>query len=407
MAARSGLKTIVAVLALGALVQLPACTSDKSDDSGGPSTTTYAPYAGYTSDVYATPSSWLCRPDLESNPCIERLDATVLEATGETRIDPFVSSDRRPVDCFFLYGKVTNDEGPNSDLTPQQDEEIMTLRSWPAQLSRVCNVYAPIYRQSTTLSGPQDDDLSRVPAGPVAYASVLDAWKQYVANDNHGRGVVVVGQSAGASQLRRLVADEIDPDPVLRGRLVSALLIGWAVVVPPGEDVGGTFDNIPVCRSSEQTGCVVSYSSFLSSDPPGPTSRFGRPRVGSGESVCANPAALAGGSAELHPWFRTAGSTPSAPTLTTPGYADPSTVPRLTTEYVELPGLVRAECVHKNGYSYLEVDVAADAADPRVDTIPGDLGDEWGLHVADANLALGDLLTLIRVEASAFNDERG
>lgn len=387
------------------LLPFSACGSD-DPDTGAPAstttTTTTAPYDGYRSDVYVDRSSWLCRPDLDPNPCTDRLDATVVAATGETQLDPFVQSGRQPVDCFFLYGKVTNDEGANSDLTPQQDEEIATIRSWPAQLSRVCDVYAPIYRQSTKLSTPQDDDLTRVPGGPVAYASVLDAWKQYMANDNRGRGVVVVGQSAGASHLRRLVADEIDPDPVLRDRLVSALLIGWAVVVPPGKDVGGSFANIPVCRSLEQTGCVVSYSSFLTSDPPAPTSRFGRPRVGTGESVCTNPAALAGGAAELHPWFRTTGSTPSSPQLTTPGFADGATSQRITTEYIELPGLVRGECVRRDGRSYLQVDVGADVDDPAVDTIPGDLGADWGLHVADANVALGDLLTLIRSEARSF-----
>jgi hypothetical protein len=47
-----------------------------------------------------------------------------------------------------------------------------------------------------------------------------------MANDNRGRRVVVIGQSAGASHLRRLIADEIE-----RFR--------------PGRDVGA---RLPTCQ---------------------------------------------------------------------------------------------------------------------------------------------------------------
>ena len=78
--------------------------------------------------------------------------------------------------------------------------------------------------------------------------------------------------------LTKLIASEIDPNPDVRGLLVSALLIGGNVTVPTGQDVGGDFQNFPACRSASQTGCVVAYSSFI--EPPPADTVFGKVEVG-------------------------------------------------------------------------------------------------------------------------------
>ena len=51
--------------------------------------------------------------------------------------------------------------------------------------------------------------------------------------------------------LTHLIASEIDPNPSLRARLESALLIGCIVTVAAGQDVGGDFRNFPACRSAD------------------------------------------------------------------------------------------------------------------------------------------------------------
>ena len=94
--------------------------------------------------------------------------------------------------------------------------------------------------------------------------------------------------------------------------LVSALLIGGNVLGRRGQDVGGDFQNIPACRSTDQTGCVVAYSSF--NQPPPADSFFGRVgrRPDQGEQataklevLCVNPASLSGGTGPLKPYFPT------------------------------------------------------------------------------------------------------
>jgi len=64
--------------------------------------------------------------------------------------------------------------------------------------------------------------------------------------------------------------------------------------------------------------------------------------------------------------------------------------------------------VEKNGFSYLEVHVNAVPADPRADDINGDVmangqvNAAWGLHLIDANLAMGNLVDVVGAEGKAY-----
>ena len=49
-----------------------------------------------------------------------------------------------------------------------------------------------------------------------------------------------------------------------------------------------------------------------------------------------------------------------------------------------------------------EVTINADPADPRVDDIPGNLTPQWGLHLVDMNLVMGDLVALANSQATAW-----
>jgi hypothetical protein len=311
---------------------------------------------------------------------------------------------RRPrVDCFYVYPTISTDQTGNSDLVPGADQELFVVRQQAARLGVECAVYAPVYRQITLTAL-----LSILGGNPIpfdaqlAYDTVLDAWKHYVANDNAGRGVILIGHSQGAGLLVRLIENEIDPNPELRARLVSAMLLGTALQVPVGQDVGGDFQNVPLCRSRRQVGCAISYASFRSDVPPPPNSRFG----GSGgpglEAACTNPAALAGGRGTLHPYFPTDGA--SLPILPTPPpvWIDPSRGVTIDTPFVTLPRFVEAECAEHNGFDYLSLIVHGDPADARVDDIGGDITPDWGMHLIDANVAMGDLVRIARAQAKAF-----
>ena len=44
-----------------------------------------------------------------------------------------------------------------------------------------------------------------------------------------------------------------------------------------------------------------------------------------------------------------------------------------------------------------------DPSDPRIDDVIGvDLTPDWGLHLVDANIAMGDLVAIAKSQARAF-----
>ena len=163
-----------------------------------------------------------------------------------------------------------------------------------------------MYRQ-VTLAG-----LRRMMAGGsravlnrgLAYDDVREAWKYYLDHDNKGRGVVLVAHSQGSYILAELIRQEIDGKPV-QSRLVSAILLGTTIAVPRGKDVGGSFQHVPLCRASSQTGCVITYAWYRSTIPPPPNTLFGKVADENMTAACTNPAALAAGaSGELHAYSR-------------------------------------------------------------------------------------------------------
>jgi hypothetical protein len=238
----------------------------------------------------------------------------------------------------------------------------------------------------------------------LAYNDVVDAWKYYLEHDNQGRGVVLIGHSQGSGVLTQLIRNEIDGKPD-QERIVSALLIGTNVAVPKGKDVGGAFKQMPLCRSASQTGCVIAYVSFRDNVPPPASSRFGRAQGEGMAAACTNPAALAGGSGELHSYFAAAGRS-----LGSSAEPKPWVTPArpINTPFVSVPGLLTAECVSNEKGSYLAVTVKGNPQDPRTDDIAGDVvvnGNvqaDWGLHLIDVHLAMGNLLDIVRQQAKAY-----
>jgi len=266
-------------------------------------------------------------------------------------------------------------------------------------------VFAPLYRQ-VTLTALKAFVIGR----PVKMdrdmplADVTAAWNDYLKRDNKGRGVVLIGHSQGSGILKALVAKSIEADPEVRRRIISVMLLGTNFAVPAGKDVGGDFKRLPLCRSDSQFGCVVSYVTFRADSPPPANSRFGKVPDAGMVAACTNPAALGGGKAVTDAIFGAKGagadSAPMGPWTT-----DNAPV---TTEFVKVPGLISAECTSKDGFNYLAVTVNADPRDPRTDTIVGDVVvggatfKDWGLHLLDMPIAMGNLVDLADHQAAAW-----
>ncbi|MFZ0267607.1 DUF3089 domain-containing protein [Caulobacter sp.] len=349
---------------------------------------------------YAQDDNWLCRPG-RADACAADQSATVVQANGATSLETFKADPNAPIDCFYVYPTVSSDPGGNSDMTPDLPEKAVADQQF-ARFGQVCKLYAPSYRQ-VTIAALRKMMMGQAAAGDgeLAYADVRDAWKDYLARDNKGRGVVLIGHSQGSRILLRLIKEEIDGKPVQK-QIVSALILGMNTPVDPAKD---SYGSLPLCRKVGQTGCVISYVSFRADVPPPAASKFfGKVAEPGLKAACVNPAALSGGSAPLRSYFsdRTIMGTAMRPATV---WTRDATV---ATPFIQLPGLVSAECVSQDGFDYLAVTVHPDKADPRADNIPGDLlvlGQplkDWGLHLVDVNLTMGDLVSVVGEQSKAY-----
>ena len=351
---------------------------------------------------YSKAETWLCRPG-RHDACDVDLTTTVISASGKLTREPWAANPKAPIDCFYVYPTVSLDATGNSDMVAG-DEELAVVRVQAARFGSQCRVYAPLYRQ-VTLAALRSILAGRSAAVDrnLAYNDVLDAWNYYLQHDNQGRGVVLIGHSQGSMVLTELIKKEIDGKPIQK-HLVSALLLGTNLPVPRDKDVGGAFQQVPLCRHSKQIGCVITYASFRSDAPPPANSRFAK--VGGQDLVagCTNPASLKGGSGELHAYLSTRGSGPSAAPVkpwVTNGAA-------IETPFVSVPEMLTAECVSNEKGSYLSVTVHGNPADPRTDEITGDVVregkvlPEWGLHLIDVNLGIGNLIDVVRDQTKAY-----
>jgi hypothetical protein len=341
---------------------------------------------------------WLCRPGQPGDPCAASPASTTVSANGSTTValaSPSGSSTTSSTfDCFYVYPTVSKQRSDNANLTVQRPE-IAAAVSQASRFSQVCRVWAPMYRQRTVaslakgLGGDPKADL-------VAYQSLLSGWKDYLAHDNDGRPIILIGHSQGAAMLIRLLRSQIDPNAHLRTQLVSAIILGGNVQVPTGKTVGGSFRHIPTCTSPRATGCVIAYSTFGTTPPP--TSNFGRPGQGvslqsdqtasAGQRVaCVNPVTFSSAPGPLLPYF--------------PGVTSP--VPGVTpsTPWVAFPGLYTARCSSRGGATWLQVTPTGVPGDPRP-LVAASLGPDWGYHLDDVNLALGNLVVDVANEEAAY-----
>jgi Protein of unknown function (DUF3089) len=356
--------------------------------------------AGVATAGASAKTVWLCKPGQHPDPCTPGLSTTVYSPTLKKLGVEHPKAVAHPaIDCFYVYPTVSGQPTGNSNLQVDPEERSIALYQ-AARYSQYCRVFAPMYRQET-LAGIGQGKPTTTPNPAIALSDVENAFATYLKKDNHGRGFVLIGHSQGSFVLRELIAKDIDPKPAVRRRMISAILMGGNVLVKQGKDIGGDFKHIPACHSNTQLGCVIAFSTF---DQPVPTpSLFGRASGGAGgnapsgdQVLCTNPAALAGGSGLLDPMW------PSQPfdpmSILSQGIAALGLKqPTPSTVWFTLPGAYSAQCVDSNGAHVLMIKARDGAQTPNPSPTP-----EWGLHLLDANIALGNLISIVRSEAGAF-----
>ncbi len=315
---------------------------------------------------------WLCKPGLKVDYCNTYLSVTAYESDGLSTKIEVPDTPNPPLDCFYVYPTVSQEKRGNADLKIQTAEKAAVIPQ-AARFSQVCRVFAPVYRQTTGRPGG---------SSALAYSDVLAAWRDYLAHDNGGRGVVLIGHSQGAFLLEQLLEQQ---GASIRKVLVSALLLGGDVQVGADEKFAG----FPACRAPSATGCIVAYSSWGETPPAG--AALQQVASPSEHVLCVNPAdpANRAGAAPITPIF---------PWVVPEGIVPGVITPNPATFWVSFPDMYTARCVRQGHRAWLLIARIDHPGDPRP-TVQPILGPDLGLHAADVNIALGNLITLVQAHA--------
>ena len=348
----------------------------------------HSPFNGYSSKLYAQDRMWLCRPDLPADVC--RGDATATEVGADLSRTVVASPPalHPSVDCFYVYPTVDDKilPGNHTDLNDERAAAEATVGQ-VAPFHQVCALYVPLYRQvtiGTYIFGGKGEEAR----SEIAYSDVEDAFLHYMGQYNHGRKVVLLGHSQGADMIVRLLKSRFDHDPRMRDRLLVAMPIGGPVEVPRGAVKGATFETLPLCMHADETGCIVAYQSRPAGGKVGKPAF--RPQPGN-DIACVNPAAIGGAGA--HSFARSV--FPITP-LTRPWLHG---IEGIATPFIALRHFYTGACTDgPDGYRYLGVMAAPAAGDARqgvLDLEKSDFNGTLGLHVADFQFAMGDLIELV------------
>ena len=358
---------------------------------------------GVSAGVAHAESVWLCKPGAVANPCESSEETTVELGSGSTSVEDPQPASNPPIDCFYVYPTVSSQSTVNANYEVGAEEKQVAIDQ-ASRFSQQCKVYAPIYPQLTLNAIKHPEEITTGDRA-TAYLGVQFAFNEYMSKYNDGRGFVLIGHSQGALMLKQLIKEEIDPNAELRKHLVSAMIFGGNVLVPKGGTVGAEFQNIPACESAGQTHCVVAYSSFLNKPPAG--SFFGRvssPLLGTAtkeeeekdEVLCVNPALSVQG--------EEAGALERYESTTQiPGFEFPA--PSAPTPWVSMPGQYTGQCEHSEGATWLQLTDVGPSEDKR-EQIAEVLGPEWGTHLNDVNVALGNLVGMTALEAATYAAEQ-
>lgn len=386
---------------------------------------------------YSDPSLWACWGE-PGDACTHTYHFADVGTGGV--VTPLVlhpAADTK-VDCFFIYPTLDFNifQGSNHENMASVELPRRVVETMVGPFSEVCRVFAPYYRQGTfgaymTNVREGADRFRR------AFLDVAAAFEWYLEHWNAGRAIVILGHSQGAQMASYLLHAYFDGDvPVtkiagsqrsrqLRERLIVGLPIGFSVFAPRGKRVGGSFSDLPLCESLQETGCIIHYRSYpegfqfeeawgRGADDELAAEGFlyrAADRL-QDELACVNPAM---GSPVPPDWVRDADGFPILPaevrTIEGAYFVGVTAIlkvgPRTEPANQAYRRRYTATCRYdaRMGGNYLAIGLLAAPGEDRADplALAGSLAQSgFGLHIYDFNLAQRDLIEQVRRRVAWF-----
>lgn len=195
---------------------------------------------------YADPDAWSVHPGAAS-----------------IAADHLPSTKMPLADVFYVHP--TTYQGPHWNQPP----EDAAINDWTDRSAVVPHLdpfagsfrlFAPRYAQAS-VRAVREPGAAAETAWAHAYRDVARAFSHYLRHYGGGK-LILFGHSQGALHVSRLLAEIIEPEGLLP-RLAAAYVIGIGLSEGLFGGQKAFYRQLQPCRSPAQTGCVISWNSFL------------------------------------------------------------------------------------------------------------------------------------------------
>lgn len=273
---------VVVFVALAALRLWPAALSRLAFAPKGH----FEAQAALADNAYANPAMWYARPGVANDP------ARWQPAWADGRTSELVTP-VPPFAVFFVhptsYLDRTHWNAPLDDAQAQARARLF-LKGLASPFAQASEIWAPRYRQAT-IGAFLSHSTDAQQALDLAYGDVSQAFDEFLAHVRPDVPIVIAGHSQGALLVDELLRKRIAGTP-LQARIAMAYPIGWPLSAEHDLPALG----LPACRTADEAGCIVTWSSFAEPAEPGMLlERYknsagydGKPR-GDGGVLCVNP----------------------------------------------------------------------------------------------------------------------
>lgn len=215
-------------------------------------------------------------------PAAERLAVAAPDYTqpGSWAVLPEAGAEPQPFDVFYVYPTVFVDPAhPVMDISVPKlrNKAELIAREHTGMFQGKFNVFAPHYRQcelsrAMPVLEKEPVDLTVLQPG---FDDIRRAFRNFLANRNHGRPFILIGHSQGAMALLELMKTDLPEGSIARRNLIAAYLPGWPV--RPADLAA--YPQLRPAAGELDTGVVVSWNT----EAPG----TGYPVFSGG--ICINP----------------------------------------------------------------------------------------------------------------------